>query len=128
MALLITTTIAHAAGRADGAFLHQITNSYVTPHLDWAKPLAGGAPKVLFIVPRKSAREVVELSQRMNIDSQSVVSYNSVTLATDSVYESLVTGTSVNEKARELAEKLEVRYDAIVLANVDMQALPLEAQ
>ncbi len=128
LATLIAVPSAHAAGRADGAFLNQITNAYVTPHLDWAKPLAGGAPKVLFIVPRKSAREVVELSERTDLDPQSVVSYNSVALAIDSIYESLVTGTSANEKARELSKKLDNHYDAVVLANVDMKALPIEAQ
>lgn len=114
--------------RADGSFLHRITNRYTTPHLDWGQPLAGGAPKVLFIVPRKAAREVVELQQRLSIEPHSVVAYNANALALDSIYESLVQGTGAGEKTREVAERLEENYDAIVLANVNFKALSVESQ
>jgi hypothetical protein len=126
--VLMTTNPARADTRGDGAFLNRITNRYVTPHLDWATPLAGGAPKVLFIVPRKAAREVVELGERLAIEPQSVVAFSPATLAYDSIYESLIEGTGAGEKAREVAEKLNGDYDAIVLANVDFKALSVEAQ
>jgi hypothetical protein len=128
LGVLLTTFPAHADTRADGAFLNRITNRTVTPHLDWARPLAGGAPKVLFIVPRKSAREVVELGQRLEMNAESVVAYNANALALDSIYETLIAGTGAQEKAAELAQKLNESYDAIVLANVDFNALKKESQ
>ena len=128
IALFLTAKTHCVLARVDGAFLNQITDNYVTPHLDWAKPLAGGAPKVLFIVPRKGAREVVELSQRIDIDRQAIIVFNPNHMASDSVYEALIQGTSLQEKTRETLNKIEGRYDAIVLANVDFDILPLEAQ
>jgi hypothetical protein len=128
MALFSCVKSTFAAGRADGAFLNTITDNYVTPHLDWAKPLAGGPPKVLFITPRKAAREVVELCERMDIDRQAVLTYNPSTMALNNVYESLVSGTSMAEKTRELQDKINGDYNAIVLANVDWKVLPLEVQ
>ena len=119
---------AHAETRGDGAFLNSITDRYVTPHLDWGKPLAGGPIKALFIVPRKGAREVVEIGERLEIERQSVVAFDSTTLALNNVYESLIKGTSVNEKADELAQKLDEKYDVIVLANVDFNALSKQSQ
>ncbi len=125
---LPTTSSSRADTRADGSFLNHLTNQYVTPHLDWARPLAGGSLKVLFVIPRIGAREVVELGQRLETDSQSVVTYNPQALAYDSVYEALVTGTSAQEKSAELAQKLTESYDAIVLANVDFKALSPKLQ
>lgn len=128
MTLLPTAKPTFAAGRSDGAFLKEITDKYVTPHLDLAKPLAGGAPKVLFIVPRKAAREVVELCERMDIDRQAVAIFSPAVVASNSVYEAVIAGTSMTEKTQELLDKIDGTYDAIVLANVDLKALPLEVQ
>ena len=46
-----------------------VTQSYVTPHLKWAKPYLGGRARVLIIAPRWSMRETVELMQRMDLDA-----------------------------------------------------------
>lgn len=108
--LFMTAQFASAAGRGNGAILNQITDNYTTPHLDWGKPLAGGALKVLFIVPRKSAREVVELGERIDIDRQAVVAHNSTNLAVNNVYEALIDGTSVHEKSQELLDKIDGQY------------------
>jgi hypothetical protein len=128
IAVFLTTKASHAVGRADGAFLNQITDSYVTPHLDWGKPSDGKPIKVLFIVPRNAAREVVELSERLDINRQAVVVYSPTHMAINSVYEALIQGTSLHEKAQEILDKTQSQYDAIVLANVDFDMLPLEAQ
>ena len=52
--------------RSEGMFT--VSERVVTPHTAWAKPYAGKAPRVLFIVPRWKAREVVEIAQRLTMD------------------------------------------------------------
>ena len=44
-----------------------VTTAYETPHVKWAKPLAGGSIKVLIAAPTWSHRETVELAQRLDI-------------------------------------------------------------
>ncbi len=39
-----------------------------TPHVKWAKPYAGGKPRVLFICTDATARDVIEFSQRFEVD------------------------------------------------------------
>ena len=39
-----------------------------TPHIKWARPLAGGPIKALFILPYGDSREVVEIAQRLQLD------------------------------------------------------------
>ena len=39
-----------------------------TPHVKWARPLAGGPVKGLFILPYGDSREVVEIAQRLELD------------------------------------------------------------
>lgn len=125
---VMATTPSIADTRADGSFLNEITDRYVTPHLDWAHPLTGGAPRVLFFTPRKAAREIVELSQRMPLQRQAIVTHSPAALALDAVYESMVTGTSSSEKAREVTQKLNADYDTVVLGNVSFNALAAESQ
>src|SRR5512143_3837965 len=48
----------------------QVTEEYVSPHIPWAKPYAGGKVRALFIVPRYSVREIIELAERMDLDYQ----------------------------------------------------------
>lgn len=113
----------------DGTYLAKVTTEYVTPHLSWAKPLAGGPIKVLFIVPRNiAAREVVELAQRLDLDFTAVTTADARHFTVDNPYEAGVTGTSLAEKTAELLAALDKKYDAIVLANFSIEALPAEAQ
>ena len=44
----------------------------VTPHAEFARPYAGGRPKVLFITSIHQAREIVELLQRIDMDARTV--------------------------------------------------------
>lgn len=50
----------------------EVSEEVVTPHVPWAKPLAGGKLRVLFILPEGprsvEKRIAVELSQRMDLD------------------------------------------------------------
>ena len=40
----------------------------VTPHVKWLKPSAAGPLRVLFVISQDCMREVIELSQRMDLD------------------------------------------------------------
>ncbi len=44
------------------------SGAYVTPHIAWANPRAGGPLRALFIGERKRMREAVELAQRLELD------------------------------------------------------------
>ena len=45
--------------------------SRATPHIEWAKPLAGGRIRLTAITPYQSWREVAELAQRMDAEVRS---------------------------------------------------------
>ncbi len=45
-----------------------LTNTYVTPHVNWANPYYMGKIKTLVIAPIWSQRETVELAQRLSLD------------------------------------------------------------
>ena len=135
--LILLTAITYCAlayARHDGAYLREVTTALKTPHFEWAKPYAGGKPKVLFVIPRTMApREVVELWQRFDLDYTAFTSAHSGLMSFESdsgaaPYDLAVEGTSIEEKAGELVGKLARKYDAIVLANANLDALPKEAQ
>jgi len=46
----------------------QPSREIVTPHVKYANPLAGGPLRVLCVVPYSSARDVVEMAQRIQVD------------------------------------------------------------
>ena len=50
------------------------SSAFATPHTRWAKPLAGGPLRVLFLTPYFTQRDIVELSQRLSLDAR-VVSF-----------------------------------------------------
>ena len=45
---------------------------FVTPHAEFAKPYAGGKPRVLFITSIHQAREIVELCERIDIEPRTI--------------------------------------------------------
>ncbi|MCM8770161.1 MAG: beta-galactosidase, partial [Candidatus Omnitrophica bacterium] len=117
-----------AAGKHQGDYLHSVTTKYLTPHLDWAKPLAAGKIKCLFVVCRQGAREVVELWQRLDLDFQAVTVFHSGLLAMEDMYEGQVEGTTGYEKKNELLTKLNGDYNVFVFGNVRFDILPAEAK
>lgn len=44
-----------------------VQEDVVTPHVPWAKPLAGGAIKAAFLVPENSIRTAIEIGQRIEL-------------------------------------------------------------
>lgn len=50
----------------------EISNEIVTPHRAWAKPLAGGPLRALFVLSRHAQREMIELAQRIELEADAV--------------------------------------------------------
>lgn len=118
-----------AWARQSGEYLRDVSTALSTAHTDWAAPYAGGKLKALFITPQTLApREIVELWQRMPLEFEAVLTQHSGSFAATDIYAAQVEGTSPNEKAAELRQKLQQVYDVIVLANARLDTLPIEFQ
>ncbi len=128
-ALLAATFGLTATAKHEGSYLRDLTMEFETPHLEWGTPLAGGALKSLFIVPRSiGGREVIEMAQRMELDYTAVTTRHDSALAVEDMYESAIEGTTIYEKTQELLGKLQESYEVIVIGNFTFRALPVEAQ
>ncbi len=128
--VLMVSVSSPASDRHEGSYLHKVSMSWKTPHLNWGRPLAGGAIKTLFIAPRRIAgREIVEAAERIDLDFTAFVTPNANAIAVENIYEGAVAGTSPHEKTMELLKKLRGRhYDLIVVGNFDFSKLPTEAR
>ena len=122
--LLVTPLFAY---RMEPDFF-QITEEYVSPHIAWAKPYAGGKVRALFIVPRYSVREVIELAERMDLDYQVVecLSQDDLGWTSDSGPYAPADGASYEETAADLGRKLQGDYDVIVAGMITWDKLPRE--
>ncbi len=127
--LPLALPVAEANRRYDGDDLHRITTDYVTPHLEWGRPLSGGPIEALFFTNRRyGARDVIELSQRLDMKFDAFVGANFQRIALDNVYESRVEGTAEQEKHAEVRQKLSRPWPIYVMANFPLTALDEEAQ
>ncbi len=97
----------------------------VTPHAEFAKPYAGGRPKVLFLTSIHQAREIVELLQRIDMDVRTVrvaLSENTTAWAMIEQF-----GTyKYHEMNVSLKKELEQRFDAIVVSGSLMDVVEKE--
>jgi len=99
------------------------TESVVTPHIRWAKPLAGGPLKVLFITNHKSTRDIIEIAQRLEMDYEVFTTELPHLFAAPNVP---VDHSRPNDYEERLRGKLDPskEYDVIVIANVNWDILP----
>jgi hypothetical protein len=129
-----------------GDGFNTVTREVVTPHLNWAKPLAGGPLKVLFITDAGggakcmlAARMVVEWAQRMDLDYDVVTANAKLSAARQNPYlavfddnhgraANLYEGTQSAAKEKELEEKLKKPYELYVFNNIAFPALSAEAR
>lgn len=115
-------------GKIDGDYLYKLTMDYETPHTKWAKPLAGGPIKALFIAPFGiPAREIVELAQRLDLKFEAVLFRGSdlLTPMEQGTWEGLaLKGSTTDEKTDELERKLEKDYDVIIFGNIQPKIIP----
>ncbi|MAE66543.1 MAG: hypothetical protein CMJ18_19920 [Phycisphaeraceae bacterium] len=106
---------------------YRLDGAPVTPHTAWAKPLAKGTIRALVIAPRLTAREIVELQQRFDVECEPVLTWHYRDLGIDGAmggWESKVlpAGLEVNI-VRRLESLLDEPFDVIVLS-FDWSALP----
>ncbi len=98
---------------------HVYKMDFVTPHVQWAKPLPGGRVKVLFFVRAKGtgAREIAELCERTEIEPEIVY------------YTRSGDGVDDGETGRDRALRLIRRgADVFVFGSCSFEGLPTEAQ
>lgn len=128
LCLFILSFSISSFAKYNGDYLNKITTKYITPHLNWAKPLSKGKIKALFIVPRRPAREVVEIWERMDLDIDAFIVFHSGALAIENMYEGAIEGTTNYEKKQEIIKKIQNKYDVYIFGNVMLDILPSEAK
>ena len=107
---------------------YEVSEKVVTPHVAWARPYAGGGPRVLFIAPWFCHRHTVELVQRLDCDYTVAMTTVRGRLGYDEAIPSYawVKGLFQEEVEEELRRALRSEYDVIVLGT-DWKTLPLWA-
>ncbi len=109
----------------------EMTNTVVTPHVAWAKPLHGGPVRLLVIAPRWNQRETVELAQRLDVTYQTVaVAASDSLLDPGSLY--LYGSYDVYGYPRknetdvlsEMADKLRSPNDCVILSGFQPELMP----
>lgn len=131
--LILATCVAFAAVERplyDARFFEPVED-VVTPHIPWAKPYFA-PPTVLFITHRQAMREVIELSQRLEMDYKVFAmdgpgSFGETGIGVDAGWR-LVRGNSWEELAERLRGDLARPYDVIVVGNVEWNKLPLDCR
>lgn len=93
--------------------------SHVTPHLEWAKPYAGGKPSVLLVGEGASVvRDMIEVAERCDIDL--MVNYIGGVYSISGLYSSL----SVTQCFNELSKRLTSKYDVIAVTGDVWNIMP----
>lgn len=106
-----------------------LKGAFATSHVPWAKPLESGPIRGLFVAPRYTLRDALELTQRLDITLEIVPLWDRTHLGYDaSVSGEQVSGASAEEVLARLNADLQEPFDAIVLGNVDLNVLPVETQ
>jgi hypothetical protein len=108
----------------------KIPGTWETDHVKWAKPLAGGKLKVLFILPYPTARDVVELAQRFDMDYTVIMTAGRASWD-QGWYEGANATPLFGAQAATVLDTLSKKrlslandYDAIVLGNVSWRVVP----
>ena len=108
----------------------EMTTQVATPHVLWAKPLAGGPLRVLLVGPRWRQRETVELAQRleMQYDTFSFSDFDRVTDPELYLYGSYelygYPRKTASTVLADLRHKLEARRDCLILSGFLSTLLP----
>lgn len=127
--LFDSVKIALQGGKQDaGNWLNRIYGDVVTPHVAWAKPLYGGAVSVFALVTVQGKRELVELQERLELNSQAVVAFSPSALGFPSTDPGAISwpGSSEVQKICEIREKLKGEYQVYIVGNVAWELLPIE--
>jgi len=106
-------------------FVLELRRDLVTPHAEFARPWAGGRPRVLFLTSIHQAREIVELQQRADIEARTVrlaFDENTTTWAMIERFNSY----KYFDMNVSLKRELETKFDAIVVSGDRMD--PVDAE
>ncbi|MFZ4776552.1 MAG: beta-galactosidase [Terrimicrobiaceae bacterium] len=126
-AMLLAAAAGMAQAKHDGEYLHNLNSEFMTPFVEWAKPLAK-PPRVLVICkPGYDSTTVVELMRRMDIKCDATMAMDWDMLGSDDLFNGAVAGTSQAEKKSELLSRLKTDYDVYVVVGFTLSVLPREA-
>lgn len=114
-----------ADDRAVNDYYLTVDTRVATPHIPWARPLAGGKLKVFCLINNPGKRELTELWQRLDLDFTEVVTISPSALGRSAMM-SRWKGDSQAEKEAELAAKLQADYDVYVIGNFTWANLPID--
>ncbi|MBI5093940.1 MAG: beta-galactosidase trimerization domain-containing protein [Candidatus Hydrogenedentes bacterium] len=97
----------------------------ITPHVAWGAPLHGGAIRTLFIAPRYTMRDAVELGERLELDVETVPLWDSGHAGIDTAGSQPEFAQYTGEAAlQNLRDALNREHDLIVMGNLDPTVLP----
>ena len=96
-------------------FRLELKRDLVTPHTAFARPWAGGKPRVLFLISTLQAREIVELMQRADIEARTVRLGMNEAWTTWAMNERFGNYTYFDMN-RSLKKELERKFDVIVVS------------
>ena len=113
--LLCVSVCASAEGKRKKVSVDDITLSVPSIHVPWGNPLSGPPVRVLFIAPRYTMRDVVELAGRVSLDYEAVGLWDSSHLEEEG---------AIPWVGARLSVLLEKRFDVIVAGNFDLGLLP----
>ena len=124
--IVVLVVIGSTSGAEPAAKWLEPTDEHVTPHIKWAKPSSQGALKVLYITYRLGMREVVEISQRFEIEREvfAIELPHRFSGGVESGQIKVFGGTTPDDQQRRLREKLDQDYDCIVIGNIPWNLLP----
>ena len=102
---------------------HDTSTEFITPHTDWGSPWAHGGARVLFFVNGRgtAAREIMELTQRFDIEAQMVFWGRLIDTSNDDWH-----GGEAGQ--RRIDRLLGEEWDAFVFLNIRPEGLSSEQQ
>lgn len=123
LALLVALSVAPAQDLEELELDHSVASEFVTPHTKWAQPYALGRIRALFFVNGRGTapREVVELTQRFDLDAQMVFWARIVDTNIDGWH-------GAENGVRRILRLLNEPWDVFVFQNTALKNLPAEAQ
>jgi len=102
---------------------YRLSEDLVTQHIPWARPLAGGSIRAVFVAPRYSHRETVELAQRLSLDYDVIMLPEGPDDLTPP-NRSWIWGCDPEDALREWQQALAQTWDVILLGDCHWAALP----
>jgi len=112
----------HPLGLNENQSYGILGDSYVTPHVKWARPFAGGKIKALVMAPEWSQRETVELAQRLSLDYTPWMTSAFSRVAVPGEWYWMPTPAALIDKL--LSDYLADDYEVIVIGKLEWSALP----